>query len=384
MIFWFVAACNEAVSHSARLLAQPVLALALLCAAALVRQRQKTPRPPSATARGRRCRARESPLGSPVEVTYRFTVAPMRRPWAAAPRVRPLPRCRRRADVDRRSRSADADRRSGSRVRQSNTRGRCSCRCYPVRRRAPRSSPASTTPATNERLKLANADRGDRSYQVADFELLPQTENVFLIFKDGWHPAEVAAENPAHRMAVDARRKPRWRSAIRSATRRSSCRSTTRAAVAERRDAGRGADRRAGARHRAGRAPTTRRSGSSRSPPPSSAPATWSRFRFVADRTFVPALEPGAKSSDTRELGVRVFHAFVQPDQDDVESTESTSDEERRAVPATHGMRFVVASWLFGIRLASSRRSARTSIVFANGRTMSVQDVPGRRRRRHG
>ena len=35
-------------------------------------------------------------------------------------------------------------------------------------------------------------------------------------------------------------------------------------------------------------------------------------MRLVADRTFVPALEPGAKSSDTRELGVRVFHAFVQ------------------------------------------------------------------------
>ena len=36
-------------------------------------------------------------------------------------------------------------------------------------------------------------------------------------------------------------------------------------------------------------------------------------IRLVANRTFVPALEPGAKSNDTRELGVRVFHAFVQP-----------------------------------------------------------------------
>jgi hypothetical protein len=35
--------------------------------------------------------------------------------------------------------------------------------------------------------------------------------------------------------------------------------------------------------------------------------------RLVANRTFVPALEAGTKSSDTRELGVRVFHAFVQP-----------------------------------------------------------------------
>jgi hypothetical protein len=36
-------------------------------------------------------------------------------------------------------------------------------------------------------------------------------------------------------------------------------------------------------------------------------------LRLVADRTFVPALEPGVKSGDTRELGARVFNVFVQP-----------------------------------------------------------------------
>jgi hypothetical protein len=35
---------------------------------------------------------------------------------------------------------------------------------------------------------------------------------------------------------------------------------------------------------------------------------------LAANRTFVPALVPGAKSGDTRELGVRVFHAFIQPE----------------------------------------------------------------------
>src|SRR5687768_5258100 len=50
------------------------------------------------------------------------------------------------------------------------------------------------TPGTNDRVKLSNEDRGDRSYKVVDFELLPQTENIFVIFKDGWHPAEVVAE----------------------------------------------------------------------------------------------------------------------------------------------------------------------------------------------
>jgi hypothetical protein len=50
------------------------------------------------------------------------------------------------------------------------------------------------SPETNERVKFSNEDRGDRSYVVADFELLPQTENIFLIFKDGWHQTEVVAD----------------------------------------------------------------------------------------------------------------------------------------------------------------------------------------------
>ena len=36
-------------------------------------------------------------------------------------------------------------------------------------------------------------------------------------------------------------------------------------------------------------------------------------LRIVVDKTFVPALTPEAASKDPRELGVRVFHAFVDP-----------------------------------------------------------------------
>jgi hypothetical protein len=45
------------------------------------------------------------------------------------------------------------------------------------------------------RVPLAGEDVGQRAYRVARFELLPQTENLFRVFKDGWHPAEVAADN---------------------------------------------------------------------------------------------------------------------------------------------------------------------------------------------
>ena len=34
-------------------------------------------------------------------------------------------------------------------------------------------------------------------YLVAKFQLQPQSENIFLIYKDGWHPAEVATDNAA-------------------------------------------------------------------------------------------------------------------------------------------------------------------------------------------
>jgi hypothetical protein len=35
--------------------------------------------------------------------------------------------------------------------------------------------------------------------------------------------------------------------------------------------------------------------------------------QLEVDKTFVPALIPAANSKDPRELGVRVFHVFVQP-----------------------------------------------------------------------
>ena len=38
---------------------------------------------------------------------------------------------------------------------------------------------------------------GRKSYKVGTIELLPQSENMFVIFKDGWHTAEVAQDNPA-------------------------------------------------------------------------------------------------------------------------------------------------------------------------------------------
>lgn len=47
-------------------------------------------------------------------------------------------------------------------------------------------------PSTAPRPVLSGDHVGQHAYKVARFELAPQTENVFSVFKDGWHQAEVA------------------------------------------------------------------------------------------------------------------------------------------------------------------------------------------------
>ena len=164
---------------------------------------------------------------------------------------------------------------------------------------------------TNERVKFAGEDRGDRSYKVADFELLPQTENIFLIFKDGWHQTEVVAEG-------SQRTEWQW---------------TKKEATVAFRNPKRDVDalppgRQSGQRRQCGpadggpsRRPGPRRRAALVGPAlvrkiPISADqlgaADMVELRFVVDKTFVPALEPGGSTGDTRELGARVFHAFVQ------------------------------------------------------------------------
>ena len=44
-----------------------------------------------------------------------------------------------------------------------------------------------------------------------------------------------------------------------------------------------------------------------------SGPMIFSRLDIAVDKTFVPASIPQMRSTDARELGIRVFRAFVQP-----------------------------------------------------------------------
>ena len=47
----------------------------------------------------------------------------------------------------------------------------------------------------DERLPLQGLEPDQRTYKVGTLQLLPQSENVFLIYKSGWHNPEFAANN---------------------------------------------------------------------------------------------------------------------------------------------------------------------------------------------
>lgn len=49
----------------------------------------------------------------------------------------------------------------------------------------------------NKRLPLSGTEKGQRAYQVTKLQVAPQTESIYLTFKDGWHLAEIAADNAA-------------------------------------------------------------------------------------------------------------------------------------------------------------------------------------------
>jgi hypothetical protein len=168
----------------------------------------------------------------------------------------------------------------------------------------------STT--TQKRLPLAGEHVGQRAYKVARLQLQPQTENVYTVFKEGWHPAEVAEHNAlvqwqwTKKQATLAFRNPKRDSTF----------------YLDVDSPGGVFNETQEVRVLLGNQPvdeftlgpkqqllrrirlTTARLGA----------ANIVELHIDVDKTFVPALVAASNSKDPRELGVRVFHAFVQPD----------------------------------------------------------------------
>jgi len=167
------------------------------------------------------------------------------------------------------------------------------------------------TPGSNDRLKLSNEDRGDRSYKVVDFELLPQTENIFVIFKDGWHPAEVVSEGAG-------RTEWQWTKKEATLAFRNPKRDVVLFLQVDNPATGPNAAQQLVIS--VGDQVLTTVALSATEAPVRTYAVTAAQLgqgdmvemKFAADKTFVPALDPAMKSGDPRELGVRVFHAFIQ------------------------------------------------------------------------
>jgi hypothetical protein len=168
----------------------------------------------------------------------------------------------------------------------------------------------------NARLPLTTPDGGGefdngRAYLVGSLELLPTSENIFLIYKSGWHPAEFSPDDPTlewqwtDQSAVLGLRNPRQDVMLylEFDARPDAFGETPQAVTVF---AGSEAVETFVA---AEAVPTLRRI-------PISAAALgnddMAEVRIAVDRTFLPA-DLGLEGQDSRELGIRVYHVFVEP-----------------------------------------------------------------------
>lgn len=160
-------------------------------------------------------------------------------------------------------------------------------------------------PDTSKRLTLNATEVSRREYTVAKFQLLPQSENIFLIFKEGWHPAEVAADNPA----------AEWQWTKKTATlsfknpRRDSVFYLEYDARTDLFPVPQQVTVRAGEQTLGTFAADSRERKLMTFPLTAAllGPADMTEITIDLDKTFNPG------GGDTRELGIRVFHAFVDP-----------------------------------------------------------------------
>jgi hypothetical protein len=166
------------------------------------------------------------------------------------------------------------------------------------------------------RLPLQGPDEtsregSSRAYRVAGLQLLPETENIFVIYRSGWHPDEFSEDPPdgtswkwTQRSAVLAFLNPRA-----DATFYLEFDSRPDVFV----DAPQQVTVHAG--DQVLETLTVDQVGPRlvRMPIPAEAfgTAEMAEIRLEIDRTFVPASLP-AGGRDERELGIRVYHAFLE------------------------------------------------------------------------
>jgi hypothetical protein len=155
-------------------------------------RRKEPPAPPMATPSVRLSHDK-TPLGSPIDITYKFVVAP------DAKFTEDLRAMVHVVDADEELIFAfdhnppipTTQWKPGQTVEYTKT---VFVPIYPYVGEATIQVGLHST-TTQKRVALSGDDAGQHAYKVAKLQLQPQTENVFTVFKDGWHPGEIAEHN---------------------------------------------------------------------------------------------------------------------------------------------------------------------------------------------
>ena len=167
------------------------------------------------------------------------------------------------------------------------------------------------SPTTKKRVSLSGDDAGQLAYKVGKLQLLPQTENVFTVFKEGWNGAETAQNNNSvewnwtKKEAVLAFRNPKTDSQLYLDVDNPSMTFPD----------GQNVQVMLGGQSIQNfmLAPAHRVLLKIPLPAAQLGSDEMVELHFLVDKTFVPALLAGSTNKDPRELGMRVFHAFVEP-----------------------------------------------------------------------
>jgi len=164
------------------------------------------------------------------------------------------------------------------------------------------------SPKTQKRLTLTGQTVGQHEYTLASLQLLPHSENVFLLFKDGWHPQETAQGNSA----------VEWQWTKKTAT--LSFRNPKKPSVFYLHADGAYIEPQTLAVKVNGQqvdtiTVTPKQEFIHKTPltVQQLGAGDMVELTLEVDKTWVPALLPNGNSKDNRELGIRVFHAFVEP-----------------------------------------------------------------------
>jgi hypothetical protein len=163
--------------------------------------------------------------------------------------------------------------------------------------------------ADQKRVQLLGQDMGQRAYKVGTINLLPQTENLFTVFKDGWHPAEVADSSAAvewqwtKKEGTLAFKNPKKDSVLylELDSPGKNLHGTQQVQVIM---GGQTLDSFA-------LRPDETLLRKVALPAARMGTGELTELQLSVDKTFVPVLVSNSNSKDKRELGVRVFHAFV-------------------------------------------------------------------------